>query len=75
MRLRDGNKLDFSYMVPPCYSPAHHRHSPQDSIRAMGDVYQTIWQTIRALKLNSATQVCPGARRRNWRGWRTSIRR
>ncbi len=55
----DGNKLDFSYTVPPCYNPAHHHHSPQDSVRAVGDVYQTILQTTRALKLDSVTQVCP----------------
>jgi alpha-galactosidase len=55
----DGNKLDFSYTVPPCYNPAHRHQSPQDSIRAVGDVYQTILQTTRALKLDSVTQVCP----------------
>ena len=31
----DGNKLDFSYTVPPCYNPAHHHKSPRDSIRAV----------------------------------------
>src|SRR5581483_10766803 len=46
----DGNKLDFSYTVPPCYNPAHHHKSPEDSIRAMGAVYQIVFQTTRALK-------------------------
>jgi alpha-galactosidase len=55
----DGNKLDFSYTVPPCYNPAHHHKSPQDSIRAVGDIYRTIFQTTRALKPESVTQVCP----------------
>jgi alpha-galactosidase len=55
----DGNKLDFSYTVPPCYNPAHHHHSPEESVQAVGDVYQTILQTTRALKPESVTQVCP----------------
>jgi alpha-galactosidase len=55
----DGNKLDFSYTVPACYNPAHHHKSPQDSIRAVGDVYRAIFQTTRALKPDSVTQVCP----------------
>lgn len=55
----DGNKLDFSYTVPPCYNPAHHHKSPQDSVAAMGDVYKIIFQTTRALKPESVTQVCP----------------
>jgi alpha-galactosidase len=55
----DGNKLDFSYTVPACYNPAHHHKSPQDSIRAVGDIYGTISQTTRALKPDSVTQVCP----------------
>jgi alpha-galactosidase len=55
----DGNKLDFSYTVPPCYNPAHHHKSPRDSTAAMGDVYKVIFQTTRALKPESVTQVCP----------------
>ena len=55
----DGNKLDFSYTVPPCYNPAHHHKSPQDSVRAVGDIYRAIFQTTRALKPESVTQVCP----------------
>ena len=55
----DGNKLDFSYTVSACYNPAHHHKSPQASITAMGDVYKVIFQTTRALKSESVTQVCP----------------
>ena len=55
----DGNKLDFSYTVPRCYNPAHHHSSADDSIRAVGNIYQEIFQTTRALKADSVTQVCP----------------
>jgi alpha-galactosidase len=55
----DGSKLDNIYTVAACYNPAHHHHSPQDSINAMGEVYKTIFQTTRALKPESVTQACP----------------
>ena len=55
----DGHKLDNIYSVPACYNPAHHHKSPQDSINAMADVYKVIYQTTRALKPDSVTQICP----------------
>jgi alpha-galactosidase len=55
----DGSKLDNIYTVPACYNPAHHHKSPQDSIKAMGEVYKTIFQTTRAIKPQSVTQACP----------------
>ena len=55
----DGSKLDNIYSVPECYNPAHHHHSPQDSVNAMGDIYKEIFQTTRALKPESVTQSCP----------------
>jgi alpha-galactosidase len=55
----DGHKLDFSFTVPPCYNPKHNHVSPEDSTRAMGDVYKVIFETTRALKPESVTQSCP----------------
>jgi alpha-galactosidase len=55
----DGHKLDNAYTVPPCYNPKHHHRSPQDSVNAVGKVYEIIFQTTRALKPQSVTQVCP----------------
>jgi alpha-galactosidase len=55
----DGNKLDNAYTVPPCYNPKHHHKSPQDSVNAVGKVYQAIFETTRELKPESVTQVCP----------------
>ena len=55
----DGHKLDNIYSVPACYNPAHHHKSPQDSIRAMAELYKVIYQTTRALKPDSVTQICP----------------
>jgi alpha-galactosidase len=55
----DGHKLDFSFSVPPCYNPKHHHKSPEDSTRAMGEIYNIIFQTTRGLKPESVTQACP----------------
>lgn len=55
----DGSKLDNIYSVPACYNPAHHHKSPQESVRAMGEVYKTIFETTRSIKPESVTQSCP----------------
>jgi len=55
----DGHKLDNIYSVPACYDPKHHHKSPQESIQAMSEVYKVIFQTTRALKPDSVTQICP----------------
>jgi alpha-galactosidase len=55
----DGHKLDNIFTVPACYNPKHHHKSPQDSVRAMGEVYKVIFETTRAIKPESVTQSCP----------------
>jgi alpha-galactosidase len=55
----DGHKLDDVFTVPPCYNPKHHHKSPEDSIRAMSEVYRVVFQTTRQLKPDSVTQICP----------------
>lgn len=55
----DGSKMDSVFSAPPCYNPAHHHKSPQDSVMAMPKVIQAIFETSRALKSYSVTQICP----------------
>ena len=55
----DGHKLDNIFSVPACYNPKHHHKSPDDSIKAMGEVYKVIFETTRSLKPESVTQSCP----------------
>ncbi len=55
----DGHKLDNIYTMPACHNPAHRHASPQDSVRAFGQVYRQIFETTRRLKPNSVTQICP----------------
>jgi alpha-galactosidase len=55
----DGSKMDYIFSVPRCYNPAHHHKSPDDSVRAVADVYKIIQETSKALKPYSVTQICP----------------
>jgi alpha-galactosidase len=55
----DGSKMDSVFSAPLCYTPAHHHKSPQDSILAMPKLIQAIFETSRALKPYSVTQICP----------------
>ena len=55
----DGHKLDNIYAMPPCYNPKHHHKRPEESTEAMGEVYKAIFDTTRALKPESVTQICP----------------
>jgi alpha-galactosidase len=55
----DGSKMDSVFSAPPCYNPKHHHKSPQDSVLAMPKVIQAIFETSRALKPYSVTQICP----------------
>ncbi|HUU14953.1 MAG TPA: TIM-barrel domain-containing protein, partial [Terriglobia bacterium] len=55
----DGSKLDSIFTVPPCFNPKHKHKSPNESIRAMADVYKVIFETTRSLKPDSVTQICP----------------
>lgn len=55
----DGHKLDVAFTVPRCFNPAHHHRSPDESIKAMGKVFEVIFNTTRSLKRQSVTQICP----------------
>jgi len=55
----DGHKLDNIFTVPPCHNPAHHHRTPDASIQAVGEAYKVIFETTRALKPDSVTQICP----------------
>jgi len=55
----DGNKLDDVFIVPPCYNPAHHHKSPEESMRSMSEIYKIVFETTRRLRPDSVTQICP----------------
>lgn len=55
----DGFKLDNIYTMPACHNPAHHHASPEESIRAFGELYQCIFELTRQLRPEAVVQICP----------------
>lgn len=55
----DGFKLDNIYTMPACHNPAHHHASPEESIRAFGELYQRIFALTRQLRPEAVVQICP----------------
>ena len=55
----DGFKMDNVYAVPPCFNPAHHHASPDESTRAAAEVYREIQEAVHALKPEAVIQICP----------------
>jgi len=54
----DGHKLDAYYIVPPCYNPAHNHQSPEESGQDLPKLLKIIYETSKALKPSSVTQLC-----------------
>jgi alpha-galactosidase len=57
----DGLKLDGQDMngVPACYNPAHHHAQPEESVEALPDFFQAIYQTAQAVKPGALVEFCP----------------
>lgn len=54
----DGHKLDAYYVVPPCYNPEHHHQRPEESCEQMPKMLQAIYETSKAIKPLSVTEIC-----------------
>ncbi len=55
----DAQMLDYAYSVPPCYNPAHHHKSPEESVQAVNLVYRAIFDAGRAANSQCVTLCCP----------------
>jgi alpha-galactosidase len=55
----DGLKMDNAFSAPRCYNPLHHHKSPDESVAAVGKVYQAVYETAHEVKPHSVVQVCP----------------
>jgi alpha-galactosidase len=57
----DGLKLDGQHMngVPACYNPAHHHAQPEDSVEALPEFFQAIYETAQAVKPGALVEFCP----------------
>ena len=57
----EGLKVDGQHLngVAPCYNPAHHHASPNDSVEKLQDFYKALYQTAIAIKPNAVIELCP----------------
>jgi alpha-galactosidase len=57
----DGLKLDGQDMngVPRCYNPAHHHARPEESVEALPDFFQAIYETAQKVKPGALVEFCP----------------
>ncbi len=57
----DGFKLDGQHQnaVPPCYNPAHHHKRPEESVEALPNFFEMIYETVTALKPDAVVEICP----------------
>ncbi len=57
----DGWKLDGQHMngVPPCYNPAHHHASPEESVEALPRFFKAIYDTALSIKPDALVEFCP----------------
>jgi len=57
----DGLKLDGQHQnaTPPCYNPAHHHLRQEESVEAVPDFFEMIYQTAIAAKPDAVVEICP----------------
>ena len=57
----DGLKLDGQDMngVPACYNPAHHHAQPEESVEALPDFFNAIYETAQSVKPGTLVEFCP----------------
>ncbi len=55
----DGFYMDVTFTVPPCYNPAHHHHSPYDSVRQLADLFQDFRKVIEQYDPQGMLMICP----------------
>jgi alpha-galactosidase len=57
----DGLKIDGQHLnaAPPCYNPAHHHRSPEDSALGVPGFFEAVWEEAQATKPGALVEVCP----------------
>jgi alpha-galactosidase len=55
-----GLKIDGQHLnaVPPCYNPAHHHPSPQESVERLPDFFKMIYQTALSINPEAVVEIC-----------------
>ncbi|MBC3766533.1 glycoside hydrolase family 36 protein [Neptunicella marina] len=56
-----GLKIDGQHLngVPPCYNPAHHHASPQDSVNELAEFWKLIYDTAIEINPDAVVEICP----------------
>lgn len=57
----DGLKIDGQHLngAPPCYNPAHHHSSPEESSEELPYLFKAIINTALSIKPDAVIQICP----------------
>lgn len=57
----DGLKIDGQFLnaVPPCTNPAHHHHSPEDSVEGVPYFFKAISDAVKSVKPDALIELCP----------------
>jgi alpha-galactosidase len=56
-----GLKIDGQHLnnVAPCFNPAHHHASPEESVEGLQAFFRTIYQTATAIDPDAVIELCP----------------
>jgi alpha-galactosidase len=57
----EGLKIDGQHLngVAPCYNPAHHHRSPEESVEQLQAFWKTIYETAHEINPNAVIEICP----------------
>jgi alpha-galactosidase len=57
----EGLKIDGQHLngVPPCFNPAHHHASPEDSVHGLPDFFAALYQTATQVNPEAVVELCP----------------
>ncbi len=56
-----GLKIDGQHLngVAPCFNPAHHHASPNDSVEGLQNFFRALYQTAIEINPNAVVELCP----------------
>ena len=57
----EGVKIDGQHLngVAPCYNPAHHHRSPNESVEGLQAFWKSIYETVHATNPEAVVEICP----------------
>jgi alpha-galactosidase len=57
----EGVKIDGQHLngVAPCYNPAHHHHSPNESVEGLQTFWKNVYEAVHAANPEAVVEICP----------------